>query len=88
MTAFLASYDQLVYLIQMLDMHFCTILQKCLTFVFSDLKFRMSEIKQVKDGFVVNLYVTAFDFEINSFVFEDVLVVEAVTLSGFIGAAV
>ena len=91
MTAFLASYDQLIYLIQMLDMHFCTILQKCLTFVFSYLKFRMSEIKQVKDGFIVNLYVTAFDFEINlyhSFVFEDILIVEAVTLPGFIGAAV
>ena len=62
-----------------------------MTFVFSDLKFRMSEIKQVKDGFIVNLYVTAFDFEINlyhSFVFEDILIVEAVTLPGFIGAAV
>lgn len=75
----------------MLDMYFCTILQKCLTFVFPDLKLGVSEIKQVKDGFVVNLYVAAFDFKFNlydSFIFEDVLVVKTVALTGFISAAV
>ena len=80
MSIFRSIVDYRKYLVVIFDVPLSCILEESLAFVLTDLKFRLAaRVKQVKDDFIVDLHVLAFDFKLyffNTFIPEHGLIIK------------